>query len=130
MKKLLVPFCFFIVLASSALAFLQVSESAFLNNFSILILGIESLLVIIISANLVKFLNITRKNKIVRLIYVTIGLFLFNSILNLLYFISQGMGWKSDYTYVYLIERIIITIAFLIISVGFFKFNKLLRAKI
>ena len=129
MKKLLYPLAA-VILMAPALAFVPVTGSIFLSNFAVLILGIETFFVILISANLVKFLNITKRNHFVRLIYIIIGLFLFNSVMNLMYFLFNNMGWYTDYMYIYLIERITITIAFLIILWGFYKFNKLLRVKV
>ncbi|MBD3204285.1 hypothetical protein GF327_08380 [Candidatus Woesearchaeota archaeon] len=130
MKKKIIILSLILLLPLNVSAFISSSRPDFLNNSAILILGIETLFVIIISANLVKFLNITRKNKLVKFIYLTIGLFLFNSVLNLIYFISVNFGWNLDYMYIYLIERIIITTAFIMITIGFFKFNKLLRTKV
>ncbi len=100
------------------------------NQAAMLLLAIETIFVIVIAAHLIRFVNITRKNKALVFIYITISLFLFNSVLNLLYFISGLMGWSISYIYLYLIERAIMIVTFVIIMMGFLKFNKILRTKV
>ncbi|MBU0757732.1 MAG: hypothetical protein KKF44_06700 [Nanoarchaeota archaeon] len=120
---------FFIFLSPGVFAFFPTGTTPFMENSAIVILGIETILMVLISANIFRFINITKKNPVVRYIYIVLGLFLFNSVLNLLYFISTKVGWLTDYMYVYLIERIVIIISFFVIMLGFLNFNKLLRNK-
>jgi hypothetical protein len=132
MKKFL--FVFFIIVPS---IFAQVSAPEIkltnlpgpLDNLALLITGLELLFVVIISANIIKFINITRKNKAFVAIYIAISLFLFNSVINLLYFISQILEWNISYIYLYLIERTIMLITFVFITIAFLRVNKLLRTK-
>jgi hypothetical protein len=131
-KAIFLPAVFLLCL-SFALAFVPEVDFQPNNNavkfFAMVFLVIEIIFVLTISANLVRFINITKRNKAFVFVYATISLFLFNSIINIFYFISKSLAWNIDYIYIYSIERLTIVVAFVMITVGFLKFNKHLRTR-
>jgi len=118
---------FLILLSLNTVAFidnLDISESTDYVFLTINVL--TAVLVLIISVDLYKFINITRKNIVFILIYFCIALLLFGSIVNIFYFFLRS---EVQYLPVYLIDRIIILVILVMIFIGFKKFRKKLSTK-
>ena len=118
---------FFVLLSLNTVAFMEdlyISESS--DYVFIFINGLTALLVLIISLDLYKFINITRKHIAFVLIYFCIALLLFSSIVNIFYFFLRSY---VQYLPVYLIDRLIILVILVIIFIGFKKFRKKLSTK-
>ncbi|MFH0874552.1 MAG: hypothetical protein V1859_01340 [archaeon] len=131
-KSILLPVVFLLTLtfASAFMSDVKLqSGNSTINIIAMSLLFIETVFVLAISANLIKFINITKRNKAFVFVYATICLFLFNSVINIFYFVATLASWSIDYSYLYAIERLIMVITFVMITVGFLKFNKLLRTR-
>ncbi len=118
---------FFTLLSLNTVAFIDNLNISDTTNYVFLTINIvTAILVLIISLDLYKFINITRKHIVFILIYFCIALLLFGSIVNIFYFFLRS---QVQYLPVYLIDRIIILIILVMIFIGFKKFRKKLSTK-
>ncbi len=125
--KRLISAILFILLSFNTAAFMEGFNISSNTEYVFLIINsLTAILILIISLDLYKFINITRKHIVFILIYFCIALLLFSSILNIFYFVLRS---QVQYLPVYLIDRLIILIILVIVFLGFKKFRKKLSTK-
>ena len=97
------------------------------SNYVLVFMNILSgLLILLISIDLYKFINITRRNPTFVLAYVVIALMLFSSVVNVFFFFYSE---QMEYFAVYFMDRTIILVMMIIVYVAFRKFRKVLGSR-
>ena len=127
MKKLLLTTVMLIIVSLSASAFIT-DLTELKSNYSFIVVNILAvILIILLAADLYKFINITKKNPTFITAYFVISLLLLSSIINVFYFFSSI---QLQYLPIYVIDRLIILLVLIIIASLFKKFRKDLGRKI
>jgi len=87
---------------------------------------VAAVFILLIAMNLYKFVNITKKHPAFMAAYFLVGLLLFTTILNVLYFFAAG---GLQYLPIYFIDRLILLSILVVVYVSFKKFEQKLGTK-